>query len=681
MKKRGEKILAFILVLAMTFTPLTVLAEDGNTETIEQMLPGMESLDSAENETESVQESMDEVPEEIIPHVETDEQQEPTVNEEPEIVYEEVEDDASQESVHSKKSEPKWEMDDEGWKLQKSKTEEEEITYYTKTDGIVILNENKYYFDEKGVLITGFAELFEVEGYADGKYYFKEIDKETDTPENSDMGKMQISTSFEKDEKSYEIDEQGLVTEKEIIKEEETENNTTFEAPTLIWPVPGHTNRSQGFHDNMAIDISDGHITGAPVVAALGGTVTQIFLCPQQHLGSNHNCNGFGTGLVIRGTDGRLYQYAHMQANSIPGNVYRGAAVSAGQTIGAVGTTGNSSGPHLHFGITASSSFWIGTGINPDRENYTYTGATVQMAWEGYTTSFVEETNAGITGRAVSNVSGNFTEAGATIWNASGAKVAEKKESASHTGTYLNVWYDIRNEMGASLSPGTTYQYQMYVIFNGTRYDSPRQSFKTGGSQAKNGWSYENGSTYYYKNNQKLTGWQTISGNQYYFSRSQSNPGNMAKGFTQIGNKYYYFSGSPERRGVMLTGLTKVGNDTYYFQSWGTERGARYSGWIIINGQRYYFNKYGKMVKGWNVISNNMYYFSRNSGHLYTGFCTIDGKKYYFSKAAGTIGVRKIGLTQIGNTYYYFEPHGITGARQVGNNKWYFNEGKFLFKL
>ena len=91
---------------------------------------------------------------------------------------------------------------------------------------------------------------------------------------------------------------------------------------TLVWPVPGHTRISQGFHDGKAIDIADGSITGAPVVAAMGGIVTNIFLCGNTH----HNygdCNGFGTGLVIKGDDGRFYQYAHMQAGSIPPEAYR----------------------------------------------------------------------------------------------------------------------------------------------------------------------------------------------------------------------------------------------------------------------------------------------------------------------------------------------------------------------
>lgn len=148
-----------------------------------------------------------------------------------------------------------------------------------------------------------------------------------------------------------------------------------FAQTNLYWPVPGHTNLSQGYHEGKAIDISDGSIAGAKVIAAIGGTVTYVFKCGVQHYGSNNNnscgCNGFGTGVVIAGDDGRIYQYAHMRAGCIPANIYVGARVNAAQQIGNVGTTGNSSGNHLHFGIS-KGKYWYESGINPQNESYIY---------------------------------------------------------------------------------------------------------------------------------------------------------------------------------------------------------------------------------------------------------------------------------------------------------------------
>lgn len=168
---------------------------------------------------------------------------------------------------------------------------------------------------------------------------------------------------------------------------------TKSEAATLYWPVPGHTSLSQGYHDGNAIDISDGSIAGANVVAAIGGKVTHIYLCGTQHYGQTSDCNGFGTGLVIAGDDGRIYQYAHMQANSIPGNVYKGAYVNAGQQIGRVGTTGNSSGNHLHFAISIGN-YWNASGINP--QNETYQGQTVHT--HSYSSSITKQPTCTTTG-------------------------------------------------------------------------------------------------------------------------------------------------------------------------------------------------------------------------------------------------------------------------------------------
>lgn len=249
---------------------------------------------------------------------------------------------------------------------------------------------------------------------------------------------------------------------------------------TLVWPVPGHTRLSQGFHDGKAIDISDGSITGAPVVAAMGGIVTNIFLCGNTHYNAG-DCNGFGTGLVIKGDDGRFYQYAHMQAGSIPPEAYRTSRVEAGQQIGRVGSTGFSYGAHLHFGIS-TGTYWNESGINPQNETYIYnnTPAPVTMGWENDECQ-PGDTNARIALRAVANVQGTFTQAGAVVWDASGAEAASKTEDINTPSSYLNVWYDITGEMGAVLKSGSAYTYQFFVVFNGTRYTSPIKSFSTTG--------------------------------------------------------------------------------------------------------------------------------------------------------------------------------------------------------
>jgi murein DD-endopeptidase MepM/ murein hydrolase activator NlpD len=92
---------------------------------------------------------------------------------------------------------------------------------------------------------------------------------------------------------------------------------------------PGHAHQGQ---DVAAAE-------GTPVVTPRGGTVHWIA----------YQANGAGHYIVIAGDDGRHYVFMHLQAGSIV--VAKGAPVIAGQRIGAVGNTGASEGPHLHFEI------------------------------------------------------------------------------------------------------------------------------------------------------------------------------------------------------------------------------------------------------------------------------------------------------------------------------------------
>lgn len=67
----------------------------------------------------------------------------------------------------------------------------------------------------------------------------------------------------------------------------------------------------------------------------------------------------FGYQVVIRHADGRYTQYAHLSAISVKD----GQSVGEGQRIGRSGSTGNSTGPHLHFEVRTGPGF--GTDVDP----------------------------------------------------------------------------------------------------------------------------------------------------------------------------------------------------------------------------------------------------------------------------------------------------------------------------
>lgn len=93
-----------------------------------------------------------------------------------------------------------------------------------------------------------------------------------------------------------------------------------------------------------------------------------------------------------------------------------------------------------------------------------------------------KNTDAKIEARATAPYTGTFTQAGVVICDNTNKQVASKTENISTKYSYLNIWYNITEEMGVSLRPGSKYYYQYWVVFNGTKYLSPVKSFKTTGT-------------------------------------------------------------------------------------------------------------------------------------------------------------------------------------------------------
>lgn len=104
----------------------------------------------------------------------------------------------------------------------------------------------------------------------------------------------------------------------------------------FIHPLP-NGRKTQGIHGYNGIDI--GAPIGSLIRAAAAGTV--IISKPSGYNG------GYGQYVVIRHPNGVQTLYAHMSQNMVA----VGDVVTQGQTIGAVGNTGRSTGPHLHFEV------------------------------------------------------------------------------------------------------------------------------------------------------------------------------------------------------------------------------------------------------------------------------------------------------------------------------------------
>jgi len=127
-------------------------------------------------------------------------------------------------------------------------------------------------------------------------------------------------------------------------------SNTKVQSGYYIRPAPGpitspYGSRRGGFHPGVDI----GNVRGTTVVAAADGVVSAAVTgCVE----GNARCGGgYGNHIDIQHANGTMTRYGHLSKV----DVSEGQNVSQGDKIGAIGSTGNSTGPHLHFEIRNSS--------------------------------------------------------------------------------------------------------------------------------------------------------------------------------------------------------------------------------------------------------------------------------------------------------------------------------------
>ena len=123
-----------------------------------------------------------------------------------------------------------------------------------------------------------------------------------------------------------------------------------------IRPVAGYsiTTGWYGYAGHTGVDFSGAGISGKPVLAVKDGTVVTSTALKN----SNGSYRSYGEYIVINHHDGTMTLYAH----GAPGSrrVSAGQSVKQGQQIMSVGTTGNSTGYHLHFEVRVN-----GRPVNP----------------------------------------------------------------------------------------------------------------------------------------------------------------------------------------------------------------------------------------------------------------------------------------------------------------------------
>lgn len=108
---------------------------------------------------------------------------------------------------------------------------------------------------------------------------------------------------------------------------------------------------SRGCGGHSGLDISARQ--GTPVLAAAAGTVVSV---------NGSAGAAYGNYVAVKHSGGVYTLYAHLSTTSVS----VGQSVAAGDQVGNVGSTGNSSGPHLHFEVrTSPDQFNVGVFLDP----------------------------------------------------------------------------------------------------------------------------------------------------------------------------------------------------------------------------------------------------------------------------------------------------------------------------
>ena len=167
--------------------------------------------------------------------------------------------------------------------------------------------------------------------------------------------KAEIAASNEETEKMLdELQADADRMTQTIINNGSSSSNSSYLGGQMAWPVPSSSYISSPFgyrihpiygysklHTGMAIGVSSGSV----IVAANAGTV----------ISSGWN-GGYGKCIVVDHGGGVTTLYAHCSALYVS----VGQSVTRGQQIAAVGSTGNSTGPHCHFEVRINGSY-----VNP----------------------------------------------------------------------------------------------------------------------------------------------------------------------------------------------------------------------------------------------------------------------------------------------------------------------------
>jgi Peptidase family M23 len=192
------------------------------------------------------------------------------------------------------------------------------------------------------------------------------------------------------------------------------------------WAGQTRTNHSP----QLSVDFNRANDSGDTVAASAAGTVTRV---------RNEGNVSYGRWVEVRHGNGFTTRYAHLSTQSVS----VGQAVSRGQKLGTVGTTGGSTGPHLHFelrqnGVTVRAKFNGATALYFGTKNYKSANGC-GGGGGGATGRINTESGVRLTVRAGASTS---SAAVGTVGDGTFVTISCQKTGTSVSGTYgtSNIW-------------------------------------------------------------------------------------------------------------------------------------------------------------------------------------------------------------------------------------------------
>lgn len=208
-----------------------------------------------------------------------------------------------------------------------------------------LLEDVKLINKEKEELLVNKTDIDSSKKELDGKK--AELDKELSKTQKEIQSIESLEKQYFANKSQLDKEEAELQSEMQKIYAQLDPAYDEYVGGEFLWPVPNYSQisskfgwRFNGTNFHTGIDITGGGVNGKPIVAANAG---KVVLVVNQFVQGK----GYGRYLIVDHGGGMTTLYAHTSKIVVS----EGQTVTRGQKIAEVGTTGWSTGPHLHFEI------------------------------------------------------------------------------------------------------------------------------------------------------------------------------------------------------------------------------------------------------------------------------------------------------------------------------------------